>query len=669
MNQDNHFVENSVEKMSINENNNNNIDIPVDGISNSLTSLSLSLNKDHLLEILLKDKTTGKHIRFACDEYAKYGKNYSAESEILPKLIMGKNKNLIQSRIFKDKQEQVNRTKKSAEVFTPSWICNEMNNSCDEEWFGYKNVFNVPHGHEWIPKLEPIHFANDGDWQKYVDSRRLEITCGEAPFLTSRYDVVSGDALQVEKRIGILDRKLRVVNENTNDETEWFKWAKRAFESTYGYEYQGDSLFLARKNLLFTFIENYAFKFDKEPELAQVKQIANIIAWNVWQMDGLNDCVPFSYEEKQEGQLDLFGDLPKILLPVPCKIRNWRSDKVYYFKELRGGKKMRPEFSVVIGNPPYQELVANNHSSISQANPVYHFFVKTAIKLSTKYVCIITPSLWMTSGTGLDEFRKFILEENHIKLMVDYTNANQLFHDVSLAGGVSYFIWSKNVTGKTKYTYVDGKYSVASIRNMAEHGTEYFIRDPKADAILKKVGVYEDGFKSFIELVSTYSPFANGQVGNYKRYFTVKKFDNSIKIYRFSRNKDDGKYAYINRDKIFGHIDWIDKHKVYVSKAGEISAKFNGLPFYGEPQSVCNETYLVVGPFENKNICENVISYMNTNLYKFLISQIKKSQNASRSVYRFVPMQDFSLSWNDDDLYKKYNINADEIKYIESKTK
>ena len=156
----------------------------------------------------------------------------------MPKLIIGKNGKLIQSRIFKDKQEQVNITKKSAEVFIPSWICNEMNNSCDEEWFGYKNVFNVPYGREWIPKLEPIHFTSGTDWQKYVDFRRLEIICGEAPFLTSRYDVVSSDVLPMKKRIGILDRKLklRVVNENTSDEVEWFKWAKRAFESTYDYE-------------------------------------------------------------------------------------------------------------------------------------------------------------------------------------------------------------------------------------------------------------------------------------------------------------------------------------------------------------------------------------------------------------------------------------------------
>lgn len=327
------------------------------------------------------------------------------------------------------------------------------------------------------------------------------------------------------------------------------------------------------------------------------------------------------------------------------------------------------KFYVVIGNPPYQELVANNSGSISQANPVYHHFVQSAINLKANYVSMITPSLWMTGGTGLDEFRKFMLKNNHISSMVDYTDANKVFQtNISLAGGVSYFIYDKNVTAHTKYTYIDGDIVKTDVRNMAEHGTEFFIRDPKADEILTKVGIYSKDFASFMDLVSTYSPFANGKVGNYKNYFSNKKDKNSIKIYRFSRDRSDEKFAYIDRNKIISKKEWIDQHKVYVSKAGEISAKFNGLPFYGEPGTACNETYLVVGPFESKEICENVISYMNTNLYKYLISQIKKSQNAARNVYKFVPIQDFSMEWTNEKLYKKYNLTKEEITYIENKT-
>ena len=297
-----------------------------------------------LLKMLLQDKTTGKFIRFACDEYLKYGEAYAADKEIYPELIIGNNTKIIQPRTAKSKEEQINRTRNAAEVFTPSWICNEMNNHCDEQWFGRPNVFNTPNGHDWTPNPEPITFPEDGKnkrtgWMKYVDSKRLEITCGEAPYLVSRYDTTTGEFLPIVKRIGILDRKLRIVNENTNNETDWYKWAKRAFESTYGYEYQGDNLLLARENLLWTFIDYYQQRFGIEPTLIQKKQIANIIAWNVWQMDGLNDTVPFATSEENDNQLELFDDLPKIYTPMLSKVKDWRSKEIFYFQDLKKGTK------------------------------------------------------------------------------------------------------------------------------------------------------------------------------------------------------------------------------------------------------------------------------------------------------------------------------------------
>lgn len=314
-------------------------------IDNNIDILEQDIEKisPFLLKILLQDKTTGRNIRFACDEYVKYGQAYAAEKEILSELIIGKNTKIIQPRIAKSKIEQAKRTKKSAEVFTPSWICNEMNNHCDEQWFGRPNVFNTPNGHFWIVNNEKITFPEDSKskragWMKYVDSKRLEITCGEAPYLVSRYDTTTGDFLPIKMRIGILDRKLRVVNENTNNETDWFKWAKRAFEATYGYEYQGDNLLLARENLLWTFIDYYEQRFDKKPPLVQIKQIANVVAWNIWQMDGLNDCVPFSISESYDNQLELFDNLPKVYAPTLCKIKDWRSKEIFYFRDLKGTK-------------------------------------------------------------------------------------------------------------------------------------------------------------------------------------------------------------------------------------------------------------------------------------------------------------------------------------------
>ena len=275
-----------------------------------------------LLDILLQDKTTKSNIRWCCNQYEEHGELYKEDKEILPELITGKNTKLIQPRIAKSKLAQKKRTQQSAEVFTPSWICNEMNNICDEEWFGMKNIFNISDGKKWISTKEPITFIGN-NWKKYIDSRRLEITCGEAPYLASRYDTTTGDFLEIHNRIGILDRKLRVVSENTSTEFEWFHWTKRAYESIYGYEYQGDNLLLARENLVWTFIDYYKDKFNTDPSLQYIKQIANIIAWNIWQMDGLTDSVPLLTTTQEYFQQDLFETETPTPTPIFCKIKNW----------------------------------------------------------------------------------------------------------------------------------------------------------------------------------------------------------------------------------------------------------------------------------------------------------------------------------------------------------
>lgn len=202
-----------------------------------------------VLKSLLKDKTTGKNIIFATNAYVDSGFDINEKTEITEKLLRQMGASLIQPRVAKSQEQQAERTRKKAEVFTPSWICNKMNNHCDEEWFGVPGVFNTEVEQGWEVNTEKISFDSVKAWQKYVDSKRLEITCGEAPYIVSRYDASTGDIIPVKNRIGILDRKLRVVNENAVTEADWMKWCLRAFQSVYGYEYQGDSLLIARVNL------------------------------------------------------------------------------------------------------------------------------------------------------------------------------------------------------------------------------------------------------------------------------------------------------------------------------------------------------------------------------------------------------------------------------------
>ena len=294
-----------------------------------------------LFNTLLMDHTTNKNICWATENYKHLGPEYYPQEPIKKSLITGPNTNVIQPRVEKELKAQIQRTKENAEVFTPSWICNEQNNLIDESWFSRKDVFNRPNNQGWNTVTDPIIFPEGKNWEDYIDSRRLEISCGEAPYLVSRYDTVTGKEISVENRIGLLDRKLRIVNENTSEENDWYYWTKRAFESTYGYEYQGDSLLIARENLLYTFIENMEYKFSHEPSEKQLQEIARIISWNIWQMDGITFSAPYSERPRVQSQLtifDLMGEPESNETePIPCKIFDWRSKKSLEFKTMIAG--------------------------------------------------------------------------------------------------------------------------------------------------------------------------------------------------------------------------------------------------------------------------------------------------------------------------------------------
>lgn len=286
-----------------------------------------------VLPILLQDRTTNQNIIWATDTYEACGKGYSAKEPITAALVTGENSNIIQPRIAKAASDQADRTKKRAEVFTPAWICNMMVNHCDEVWFGRKDVFNTSEDKTWTPTEAPIAFPKRKRWQRYVDSRRLEITCGEAPYLVSRYDASTGELIPINRRIGILDRKLRVVNENAADEAEWLKFAFRALESVYGYEYQGDNLLIARVNVLMTFMDAVQEKWQREMTYKELNRAASIISWNIWQMDGLKGTVPTDSLYARQHQVDMFSMLglrPAIdeTKRIQCKIMNWRDGQI-----------------------------------------------------------------------------------------------------------------------------------------------------------------------------------------------------------------------------------------------------------------------------------------------------------------------------------------------------
>lgn len=323
----------------------------VDVLEDNLKNLDATL-----LAILLFDRTTRKNILWATSDYSALGEGYEPESPILPEQVTSSHATLIQPRVSKAQHAQIGRTRDKAEVFTPSWICNKQNNLLDNEWFGQPNIFNTEQGDQWIVNTEKIPFAAHGHtWKHYVDEKRLEITCGEAPYLVSRYDTVTGEAIPLNARIGLLDRKMRVVNENTTSPDDWYKWTLRAFQSVYGYEYQGDNLLLARENLLASFWDYYIERFHFSPDLTKLKEIARVISWNIWQMDGLKCVVPGSCVPEEIYQLSIFdfmGDSPssgEAACPgclrgnihahtgIYCKIHDWRDKSTHTFVSLMKG--------------------------------------------------------------------------------------------------------------------------------------------------------------------------------------------------------------------------------------------------------------------------------------------------------------------------------------------
>ena len=306
-----------------------------------------------VLEALLRDHTTQKNIFWATDNYQDQGEDYKYTSSILPELITGDKGSVIMPRVQKDKEMQQSRVRDMAEVFTPSWICNAQNNLIDNAWFDREDVFNTeitnPHGtHTWIVNPDKIIFPEGKTWKHYVRDTRLEMTCGEAPYITSRYDTTTGEFIPIDKRIGLLDRKLRVINENIDTSTEWLKATQEAYKNTYAFEWQGDSLLLAREAMLYTFIENFENKFGRQPKLESIQYIAYIISWNVWQMDGLKGVVPNSCGERKTIEQDLFGEKEVITACDGCKTDNIHKHNGIYClikdwsnKDLETGKKGR----------------------------------------------------------------------------------------------------------------------------------------------------------------------------------------------------------------------------------------------------------------------------------------------------------------------------------------
>ena len=315
------------------------------------------------------------------------------------------------------------------------------------------------------------------------------------------------------------------------------------------------------------------------------------------------------------------------------------------------------KFDVIIGNPPYQLSTAGDENG-AQAKPLYHRFVESAIKLNPRYISMIIPSRWFAGGWGLDDFRKRMMTDGKIIELHDFPNSSDCFSGVEIKGGVCYFLWNRDAKQDCHFvTHVSGSVVSESTRPLKENNCDVVIRYNEAIPILHKVFSLHE--RTFDNLVSTKKPF--GFITNYKAASDVP-FPDAVKLYANRR------IGYVSINDVTRNADFVNMHKVIVPKAvGSGDAATDVIkPLYCEPHSCCTETYLLVGPFQSQRECANVMSYMNTRFFHFLVTLQKNTQDCMRKVYSFVPIQDFNIEWSDEALFEKYHLSTQEIAYIEN---
>lgn len=626
----------------------------------------IELQKLGLLDKLLADKTTKRHILWGTNAYREYGEQYAKYCEIFVTRILFHSFDVIKTRVRRDVKQQVGRTKMHGEVSTPLWVCNKMIDAIDCDWFTMKTL-----PIDAWQQVDTLFQQTKKSWKTYVDNKRLEITCGEAPYLVQRYDGTNGNMIPVEERRGILDRKLHVISEYVTTREEWIYWATRALEATFGYEYQGDNLLIARVNVIKTFIEFYTHRWNEVLDVNILNRLANKVTWNLWQMDGLTDTIPCHIDSMEE--ISLFEEQIKNVTQSVCRIYDWRNMKQSIVFATMKGRQTGMKFDYVIGNPPFQE---DTNGAGRQARPLYNLFFEQIKDTRPKSISLITPSRWFSGGMGLNKFREEMMNDRSIKVIFDYTNAKDLFPNNSISGGVNFFIWKSNYKGDCRFVNTTNGVRTELTRPLNEF--PILIRYNQAVDIIRKVTCCTSNYLT--DIASGLMPF--GLSTNYRGNVN-KSNDNELILHA-----TDG-CTYISKVEINKGFEYIDKYKVLISKTGAEHAgepnkegKFRVIPSSLKvigPNEICTHSYFLIGSNEKKELAENTCKYMKTQFVRFLMLITMSGFGLSKNTLIFVPLQNFSeksdIDWSqpipniDQQLYKKYKLTQEEINFIETNVK
>ena len=317
------------------------------------------------------------------------------------------------------------------------------------------------------------------------------------------------------------------------------------------------------------------------------------------------------------------------------------------------------KFDVIVGNPPYQ--MSDGGGRDSGAISLYHKFIEQAKNLNPRYLSMIVPARWYSGGKGLDEFRDEMLKDKRIAQIHDFPETSDCFPGLNIRGGVCYFLWDREHKGDCTITnYKNGTVLSTSKRPLLEPNSDVFVRYNEAIDILRKVKKFNE--KTFDETVSARKPF--GLDSNFSGFKKSKTDKHNILLYRFGDN------GYVCEEQVLKNKHWVKEIKVLVSKASPGGDSYPhqiiSKPIIADKMSCSTETYLVVGIYKNKKIAENVAKYMHTRFFRFMMSLIKNTQNISRGVFAFVPVQDFYEEWTDEKLFAKYGITESEVEFIDT---
>ena len=604
------------------------------------------LDNDFSSEILVQllcDHTTGRNILWCTHDYESKGEGYQYADEIRPELITGEQGTIIKPRVLKSKTEQSDRVKDMAEVFTPSWVVKMMVDYVEID----------------------------------VNTLTLELTCGEAPFLVSRYDATTGEPIAIGERVGVLDYKMRTINEQGLNDGEWLSQVRLAFQTTYGYEWQGDSLLLARENLLFTFVDHYEARFGSTPAFSMLQEFAEIISWNLWQMDGLTYRIPREkQEEAPQTQLELFSEAPSEAPAPYCVIKDWQKEKAIKVIDIKRKTTKNQDimkFDVIIGNPPYQEETA---SDSTRKPPIFNFFMDEAYKCAD-IVELITPARFLfKAGYTPKAWDDKMLNDKHLKVAYYEPISDNVFRNTDIKGGVAITYRDKNKkTGPigtfTKYPLLND----ILIKVMEKNPTSI----QEIFSVPLSYGLSQVMISENPQLLDRLRTSAFSKLSDV--FFNEKPTDNSDYIKMIGLEGKERVKKYVRRDYIKDKSGTLDKWKLLLPEAsgtGKLGETL-GKPLIAEPGEAFTQTFICIGKTDDKEEVYNIEKYVKTKFVRALIGVVKVTQHTHKGTWKYVPLQDFTpssdIDWSksiaeiDEQLFDKYGLDEQERNFIRTKVK